>query len=146
MTPNPMKEGALVAVEEKGEAQKKFLCIFTDKTDLYGSQNKFHINLNGSCTIQDLYKTVAEKKSYVKDTFLLSFLEYGENGVEIPVEPESSKVLSEFIGHLTAKCNHFQILQKNGLNPRFTGVTTVAVQVKKIFYTFFYHASQKLTW
>ena len=144
MTPNPMKEGALVAVEEKGERQRKFTCIFNDKTDVSESQKKFHINLNGNCTVKEIYQTVAEKKHYIKDTFLLSFLEYGDYGPEIDIDTESSKVLSDLIGHLNCKCYQFQILQKNGLDPSFTGVTTVAVQVSLILslsqnYAFFYH-------
>ena len=129
MTPNPMKEGALVAVEEKGETQRKFTCIFDDKTNVSEKNKKFHITLSGNCSVQEIYRTVADKKNYVKDTFLLSFLEFGEYGTEIEIDTESSKNLSDLIGDLTGKCYHFHILQKNGLDPSNTGVTTVAVQV-----------------
>lgn len=129
MTPDPMEESALVAVEEKGEIQRKFTCIFNDKTDVADNHKRFHVTLNGSCTVQEIYQTVANEKNYIKDTFLLSFSEYGEYGAEIEIDTESSQVLSDLISHLTCKCYHFQILQKNGLDPSFKGVTTTAVQV-----------------
>ena len=130
MSPNPMQDGAVVPVEEKEQQNKQFVCIFTDKTGASLNEDRFHINLNGNCTVQSLYQTVAEKSSYLESTFQLTFMEYGEYGTEIPIEPASSKVLSEVLEQSSAKYI-FKILQKEGADPctKKGGVTTEAIEV-----------------
>ena len=145
MAPNPTTDGALVAVEEGNVKEKKFLCIFSDKSEVT-NQHKFHFSLNGSCTTETLYQTVADKQSYIEGTFLLSFMEYGDYGPEIEIDPESTKTLAEHLTGSTSKKNQFSVLQKNGKDPELrNGATTVAVQVNKTHsqsYSIFYKICQ----
>ncbi|XP_066910373.1 ubiquitin carboxyl-terminal hydrolase 47-like [Clytia hemisphaerica] len=128
MAPNPTTDGALVAVEEGNMKEKKFLCIFSDKSEVT-KQHKFHFSLNGSCTTETLYQTVADKQSYVEGTFLLGFMEFGDYGTEIEIDPQSSKTLAEHLTGSTSKKNQFSVMQKNGKDPELrNGATTVAVQ------------------
>ena len=140
MSPNPT-EGSLVVIDDEQKKNIKFLCIFTDETNSSIS-HRFHLNLNGDTSTQSLYESAAKERSYVADSFVLSYFEYGEYGAKIQIDSNSGQTLSELLLNISSKKYLFWLERKDGNDPVLLGgATTVAIQVT--YFPYFYFKSHK---
>ena len=111
----------LVPTSSKGrQSSANVVCIFRDETTIDWKSNRIVQSLEDDTTMVKLYKIVAEKANYIKDTFLLAFLKASpdsQTDEEIILDDKCDTTIREVIGSNDSKKQNFLIKAKDGKDP-----------------------------
>ncbi len=110
----------LVPVNNKEGDSTSIVCVIRDETTVNWRSSRIVQSLPDNTNMVSLYKIVAEKANYVKNSFLLAFLKPASDGQteeEIILDDKCDTTLREVVGDNPGKRSNFNIKSREGMDP-----------------------------